>query len=471
MNTQNILIYALSLFFTFGCTHQKVNEEFLGFWEGPHPENIEKKFYVQLSQTGKVLQANGFWTENNFYNESFEVDSITLYSDSLRFYIPGWGCYYSGKLINNNLIRGGFLCEGEPFDTVYLSKNDEMKHFLTEAKPGCTEEHYKYVYDQPRQYDDMVETGHFASTNDSLFIHTINSEIIKGKYGRINSFLLMKHGKLICEEYFYGYSRSGLHQIESSTKSITSLLVGIAKDKGFISDINQPLYEIFPNYRHLRNGDYRNITIKNLLTMSSGFKEEYDKLLWSDNRIEYALNRKLDRKVGTEFVYDGGNTELLGAILKLKTGMYADEFAKKFLFELLGTDTFNWDTFRQNEYPCMGGSLELTSRDMAKIGLMVLNGGRFNHNQVISKDWIAESTSKHISTHITGDDYGYHWWNISLNSGNKHYKTIWANGLGSQFIYIIPELDVVIVTTGYNYENDSWAISEGIGKYLYLLEQ
>lgn len=108
--------------------------------------------------------------------------------------------------------------------------------------------------------------------------------------------------------------------------------------------------------------------------------------------------------------------------------------------------------------------------DMMKIGMMVLNQGRFGSEQVISSDWIRESTSVKTRTNIDGDDYGYQWWDIVLQSGQVKYKTIWANGMGSQFIYIIPELQVIIVTTGYNYENDSWAITQGISKYLHFLD-
>jgi CubicO group peptidase (beta-lactamase class C family) len=131
---------------------------------------------------------------------------------------------------------------------------------------------------------------------------------------------------------------------------------------------------------------------------------------------------------------------------------------------------FNWEIYKQDGYPSMAGSLWLKPRDMAKIGLMVLNEGQFNGRQIVSKEWICESTSKKIKTHIQGDDYAYQWWNINLKSNGKTYQCIWANGLGSQFIYIIPELKVVIVTTGHNYENDSWAIKSGIEKSLYLLE-
>ena len=108
---------------------------------------------------------------------------------------------------------------------------------------------------------------------------------------------------------------------------------------------------------------------------------------------------------------------------------------------------------------------------MMKIGLLVLKEGVYNKKQIVSKEWIEEATSVKTSTNIAGDNYGYQWWVLSIPSNHKEHQTIWANGLGSQFIYIFPGLNAIIVTTGHNYAYDSWAITEGIGKYLYLLDQ
>ena len=150
--------------------------------------------------------------------------------------------------------------------------------------------------------------------------------------------------------------------------------------------------------------------------------------------------------------------------------MFADEFADKYLFSPLKITHYDWSIFKQNGYPCMGGSLQMLPRDMAKTGMLVLNNGVFEGQPIISEKWVKESTSVKTKTHIEGDDYSYLWWNINLGSEQNSYKTIWANGWGSQFIYIIPDLDIVMVTTGANYEYDSWAITSGISKYLYLLD-
>ena len=204
--------------------------------------------------------------------------------------------------------------------------------------------------------------------------------------------------------------------------------------------------------------------------MTSGFNPDNENLFRSDDRIAYALKRKVVFSPGEKFQYDGGNTEILGAIIKKQTGMFADEFAAKYLFDPLGIANFNWDINKQNGFPGMAGALQLCPRDMGKLGLLVLNKGTFLGKQVVSKDWITESTSVKTNTHIPGDDYSYQWWNLHLESKGKIYECIWANGWGSQFIYIFPELEVVIVTTGHNYEGNSWAITNGISKYLYLLE-
>lgn len=450
------------------CTQENVKTNYTGFWEGPHPEDIHKKFYIQLTVLNDSINAVGFWTTHNFYTAKFKIDSLTVITDSIRFYIPNWNCFYEGSLVEKELIKGGFSCYGEPFDSISLIKKNEIAQFLTESKPNCNNKNYKYQYHVPNAFED-IPAAHFQSQNDSLFIYSLLPEIIKNNYGRINSFLLIKNGNLICEEYFYGYTKNDLHQIESSTKSITSLLIGIAKDKGLLTNLQEPLYSFFPLFTHLKTGAYKKITLANVLSMTSGFSNEYEPYKEYD-RIAFCLQRKLVAPPGERFIYDGGNTEILGGIIKNKSGMYADVFANEFLFKPLNINKYDWNVFKQNGFPCMGGSLQMLPRDMAKIGLLVLNKGKFKNKQIVSANWIEESTTAKVNTNISNDNYSYQWWNISLKSNNKTYETIWANGLGSQFIYIIPQLNVVIVTTGYNYENDSWAITNGISNYLYLLD-
>ncbi len=458
------------LFLLISCVQHKTGSGFFGFWEGPHPVDMQKKFYIHINLENDSIWAKGYWTNKRFYQESFKVDSIKIKGASLSFFIPAWNCSYKGTMIDENHISGGFACLNEPFDSVNLVKNNSVKTYLIEPLPGSNEKSFTYHYTTPENINDKISIAHYQTANDSVFIHSLINEIIRGGYGRLNSFLLFKNNRLVCEEYFYGYKKDDLHPLESCTKSITSLLIGIAKDKGFIGNLNQSINSVFPEYAHLKHGKYRQITIQNLLTMTSGFKPDEKNLYTSDDRIAFALKRDVTANPGEKFQYDGGNTEILGGILKKRTGMFANEFAAKYLFDTLGISNINWGINKQNGYPSMAGALQLRPRDMGKLGMLVLNKGILSGRQIVSKDWITESTSVKTNTHIPGDDYSYQWWNLHLKSEGKTYDCIWANGWGSQFIYIFPELKVVIVTTGHNYEEDSWAITKGISKYLYLLE-
>nr|WP_319266640.1 serine hydrolase [uncultured Draconibacterium sp.] len=454
-------LFVLVVLFT-ACTTNENSSSFFGFWEGPHPEDPNKKFYVQITSADSSC-AKGYWTDDGFYDSGFKIDSLIIDENSIRFYVPNWNCTYTGELAGNT-IAGGFACHAEPFDSVVLIKNDGVARFLTDAISGCNEADYNFTRRNLHQYDDLLQVRNSVSENDSLFLYSLLPEIVAGDYGRLNSFLMIRNDKLICEEYFYGYEQSTLHQAESTTKSITSLLIGIAVDKGFIPDLNESVATI------LEAPDFdKRITLEHLLTMTSGLTPNDEELYLSNDRIATTLSRKLNFEPGTKFQYDGGNTELLGAIIKKKTNMFADEFANEYLFKPLQILNYNWEIGKQNGYPCMAGSLEITPRELAKIGLMVLKKGKFNGQQVVSEDWVQQSTGFKTHTHIPDDNYAYQWWNLTLKWEGEEYPCVWANGFGSQFIYIFSSLNTVIVTTGHNYEFDSWAITSGIEKYLYLL--
>src|SRR6056297_288337 len=106
----SIVFFCVLLFF--GCNTLKTENILPGFWEGPHPEDSNKKFYIHFTFNNDSVSATGFWTENNFYSSRFQVDSVFQSADSIRFFIPGWNCFYLGKIVENNLIDGGFSCQG-----------------------------------------------------------------------------------------------------------------------------------------------------------------------------------------------------------------------------------------------------------------------------------------------------------------------------------------------------------------------
>ncbi len=466
-----MIIMGLLVVLMSGCILSDQMDRWPGCWEGPHPEADEKKFIIYIRVDNNGFSGKGYWTLNGHYNSSFEVDRLVVDHDSIRFFVPLWDCNYSGRINQkSDLIEGGFRCSNEPYDPVILRKKEGIENYLLLPKPGSDQKDYQYQYRKPPGRNDKLETSAYYSETDSLFIYSIIGDIIAGSYGRINSFLLVKDERLICEEYFFGYTRDTPHQIESSTKSIISLLIGIAIDQGKITDINEPVYKSFPAFTRLTSGAYSEITLNHLLTMTAGFKKDDISVFQSTDRIAYALNRELVNPPGEIFNYDGGCTEILGGVIREKTAYFADSFADRYLFAPLGIVNYNWDELKQEGYPCAAGSLQLLPRDMAKIGILVANKGIWDSKEILSAEWLEKSTAAQTKTHIEGDDYAYQWWRIKLESGGRTYNAIWANGLGSQFIYIIPEINSVIVTTGHNYENDSWAITRGISKYLYLLD-
>ena len=233
--------------------------------------------------------------------------------------------------------------------------------------------------------------------------------------------------------------------MKSATKSITSALIGIAIDKGLIKSEDQQLIDFFPEYfENDLNSDKKEITIRNLLTMQSGFSF-YDRnmtgLNWTSSIIEFPLTHK----IGDKFCYSDCQSQLLVAIIERATKMTIDEFAQRNLFMPIDASIGFWA--KSPDGINRGYSdLYLTSIDMAKFGNLILKDGKINNNEVISENWIRQSLMDYSSTkercdQIQFDSYGFNWWKKNI----LDYEVYSAVGWGGQMIMIVPELDVVIV--------------------------
>ena len=269
---------------------------------------------------------------------------------------------------------------------------------------------------------------------------------------QLRAIAISKNGEMITEKYFNGepyYPHDRLH-IMSVTKSIISLLVGIAIDRGFIKSVDQTISELISIDDFKMNDNFSKITMKQLLTMQAGFEwnfsdpSEYRKWILNEDQVEYIFNKPFIEEPGKKFSYNDGAAHLLSVIISETTNMSTLEFANKFLFAQIGIGPRNW--YIDNRGYNMGGvCLILSVQDMIKIGELVLNDGIYNGTQVISKEWIDESTSKQTQAggHIPySNEYGYYWW-----LGEMHgMPYILAMGYGGQFIFIFKELDLVITT-------------------------
>jgi len=453
--------------------HRQPSTEFDGFWQGPHPVLSHVSFIIQVKhEKSGLLSGRGWWVNRGLYQAGFSVDSISIEKGCIRMVLPQWGCTYTGKYKNSDSsIHGIFSCPGEPPDSVMLSRADTRR--LLGLFPEHLDESgsYCFTYNEPEKSGSGLPTGKWKAIEDHPeVLHAMMKRMGEGAWGRIHSFLLIKHGRLVCEEYFYGFTRKDLHPVESVTKSITSLLVGITIDQGCISSEQDLIEDSLPG---LVPADKSDIQLRHLLTMTSGIGAGEHEMVGHKNRTEFILHYPLVSAPGKAFRYNACNTELLGSIIKNATGLFADEYAEKSLFGPLSITRFHWDTFRQNGYPLCGGSLWITPQAMAKIGLLVLNRGLWKSEQIVSRRWLDLSFSDSVATGIGKDRYGYQWWISDIRSGSFTYRMLWANGMGSQFILIFPERDMVVVFTGGNWEGGnsgrSWDIFSMLDKYINFL--
>lgn len=318
---------------------------------------------------------------------------------------------------------------------------------------------HEYIYQIPEKIGDGWECSDLKSeVVDSKKITELMENILKGDIKNIHSILLVKNGRLIFEEYFYGYDRDTAHFQASVSKSITSILLGIAIDKNLVPDVKTKAYNLFSKYKGTKWIDQKYpISLQHLLTMTAGVDwdaytyprsnplntthQMYD----SNDPVKFVLERNAVETPGIKFNYNSGLTIILGEVIKKTSGMYVDEFSRQFLFRPLGISNFYWDKFPNGTVQTDGG-LHLTPRDMAKIGYMMLKNGKWRDQQIVSKEWAIESTKAH-TTHDLGYGYGYQWRSVKTTINNKEIDMFWASGHGGQRIFVIPTLDLIAVFT------------------------
>ncbi|GAB5527253.1 MAG: serine hydrolase [Roseivirga sp.] len=282
-------------------------------------------------------------------------------------------------------------------------------------------------------------------------VRAIVTQAEAGIYGDFHSLLVLKGDELIAEEYFGGYDADSLHFQYSVTKSISSLLIGIALDKGHLSSVDKKLYELFPEYA----GDIANwndqkaaISLENVLTMSAGYqwdewtytytdtRNDANKLIRSEDLMKFVLDLPVVHEPGSRFTYNSGCSMLLSGIIQNSTGISLEAFARQNLFDKLGTEAWLWEQGKDGIFNS-GWGLHLKPADMLKIGKLVRDGGVWNGQRIVSEAWLTASQTNHIS------NYGYQWW---LSTGFFS-----ARGWGGQVIAIVPSDDLVVVTTAGNF--------------------
>ena len=265
---------------------------------------------------------------------------------------------------------------------------------------------------------------------------------------RIESISIVRNGHLVLDTYYYPFTKGQTHQIYSCTKSIMSALIGIAIDKGYIKNVDQPITDFFPD-KIFGNDDLKKaITLEHLLTMSSGLKcrDSYLYRWWgffdmraSNDWAQFVLDLPMEEAPGEKFEYCNGVSFLLSAIIQHTTKMKTIEFARTHLFEPLGITDVEWARSPQG-IDIGYGEMWLKPHDMAKIGWLYLNKGRWGQKQIVSSAWVADSARGHISATLA-DYYGYQWWVDS----SGYYAAVGHRG---QRIFVVPQKNLVAVFTG-----------------------
>jgi CubicO group peptidase (beta-lactamase class C family) len=309
---------------------------------------------------------------------------------------------------------------------------------------------------------------------DTAQLCKLDKFIAQWKDANIHAVVVARGGKLVMERYYSGpderlgqpigtiaYAPDVKHDLRSITKSVTSMLIGIALGQGRFPDLDTPVMDLFPEYASLRNADNARITFRHLLTMTSGLK--WDESLPYNNPanselqmddaadpIRYVLEQPVIATPGSVYNYNGGNTTLLGAVLAKVTGKRIDDYAKERLFGPLAITDFEWVDLPSTKQPAAASGLRMRPRDAAKLGQLMISDGVWNDTQILPSGWSGAS----MKPRVNGEGlyyYGYQWWlgRTMRNEQSLH----WAAGVGwgGQRLYAVPDLDLVVMINAGHY--------------------
>ncbi|MBO9701830.1 MAG: serine hydrolase [Sporocytophaga sp.] len=324
-------------------------------------------------------------------------------------------------------------------------------------KPGVN-----YQYSIPDSLNDGLEVSSIEKEGlKKEYIVQMTNQIITDEYKNIHSVVVVKNNKLVYENYFNGYDREILHNLYSASKSFTSALVGIAIDNGFIPDTNAKVLPYFPEYTPVENNnsEKQGITIRHLLTMSSGLAcDDWNEsspgrennLYKQKDILKYLWNLPLITSPGSNPSYCSGGAITLSNIISKSTGQNYTDFAKATILDPLGITKYDWNYREKNRHD-RPDQIYLRPRDMAKFGMVYLNGGKWKNRQIIPKLWVDASLQPKVK--LGGLDYGFLWWMHPGTINGKQTYVYNASGNGGQFIFVIPELNMVVAMTGGNLDS------------------
>lgn len=392
------------------------------------------------------------------------ISAVHVEGASVRIELGAIGAVFTGRLESGGeRLVGNFEQNGRrPAATATRVPLTTFDYLAPRWSTDATRQR-DYDYSEPAAGGDGWRVAHL----DPHSVRTVTAlveDVLSEELPGVESLLVEKGGELLVDEYFYGFEREQTHSLRSVTKTMASVLTGVALQQGYLTSVDTPLVEFFPELADEQGWGERKrrITLAHLLTMTSGLEGDDwrdgfagSHAVWkSPDWVAHVLARAMVDEPGTRFAYSGSSLMALSGALEVATGMPLQEFAERHLFGPLGIESVVWKSSPQGT-PYLGSGLELRPRDLAKIGRLFLDGGRWNGRQVVSEAWVGESTRPRRRIRARGLDYGYLWWIETLGSGRVRLPATMALGLGGQRLMLVPDRDLVVVVTSRNYDAKS----------------
>jgi len=328
---------------------------------------------------------------------------------------------------------------------------------------------------------------------DQEAIETLSAEIEAGRHGNIDSMMIIRHGQVVFDQqYEWDYAAqheglsypspppwdyfnaeaypfhgdTGLHSLQSVSKSVMSALIGIAIERGELPGTNATLGELLP-HRAFADPAVKDVRLEHVLTMTAGIDWEEEVSYFSmendatasesmDDWVGYLLSKSLTVEPGTLFDYNSASSQALSEILVTATGVPTHQYAEQHLFGPIGIADYHWNSAPEG-FTNAGGGLFLSALDLARFTLLYARQGEWDGEQIIPRDWVARSTTSSIPVYPNdpeGWGYGYQWW-IYRHHTPSAPKMYGGWGWGGQFPLVIPDLDLVAVFTGWNIKEDA----------------
>ena len=302
-----------------------------------------------------------------------------------------------------------------------------------------------------------VKAGNYQKWNTSAFYNSKKlNEQQQQEFSELQTiaFVVVKNDSLIHEQYWDGFGEDSYSNSFSMAKSFVSILIGMAIDEGKIKSVDQKVGDFLPEFK---TGENSKLTIKHLLTMSSGinFDEDYAdpfaypaKAYYGSDLEKLTYEYKITTEPGKEFIYLSGNTELLSFILEKATGKRISEYASEKLWQPIGAKnsafwSLDHKDGKEKSYCCFNSN----APDFARVGKLYLDSGKWNGHQLISSQYVIHSTEPAdlLSEGKKNDEYGYSWW---LMPDYKGHRIFYARGILGQYIICIPDKNMVVVRLG-----------------------